>query len=199
MKQRFQRQLLVVAGLMLATAAAFAQGRPGGGGMGGGGGMRGGGSPMGRPGGGFPGAQPNYGGGPSMQRPPNLNPPGTLSTMRGGLQLGPPGRWWDDRGFAKSLNLRKDQQKKMDAIFNANKGAILDSYKVLQEQELRLESATRDTKLDETKIFAAIDGVNQARSVLEKANAHMLLQVRGEMDADQVTQMERFREKPPEE
>jgi hypothetical protein len=119
--------------------------------------------------------------------------------MRGGLQLGPPGRWWDDKGFAKSLGLRKDQQQKMDSVFNANKGAILENYRALQQQEARLEATTKEPKLDEQKIFAAIDAVNQARSALEKANAHMLLMVRQEMDADQVNRMEKFREKPPEE
>ena len=200
MKQKLRLIAVFFAGLMLAGTAVWAQ-RPGGGGGGGMGGMgRGGPPPMGRPGGGgFPGGQPRYETDSERVRPPDSGNASARSTMRGGLQLGPPGRWWDDRGFAKSLNLRKDQQKRMDAVFNANKGAIVDSYKALQEQELRLEAATREQKLDEAKIFAAIDAVNQARSALEKANAHMLLQVRSEMDPDQVTLMEKYREKPPEE
>lgn len=113
--------------------------------------------------------------------------------------MGPPGRWWDEKGFAKSLGLRREQQQRMDTAFNANKGAILESYKNLQAMESRLEAATHESKLDEQKIFGAIDAVNQARSALEKANAHMLLMVRQEMDADQVNRMEKFREKPADE
>lgn len=191
-------RMVVWAGFLLACTGAFAQGRgPGGGGGMGGGMPHGGGLPsMGRPGGDFPGTDRGGYGGTMSERPPNTPAAtGTLSTMRGGLQLGPPGRWWDDKSFARSLNLRKDQQKRMDAIFNANKSAILESYKTLQGQESRLEAATREPKLDEARIFAAIDGVNQARSALEKANAHMLLQVRGEMDQDQVQMMDKFREK----
>lgn len=119
--------------------------------------------------------------------------------MRGGLQLGPPGRWWDNKSFAKSLGLRKDQQKKMDAVFNMSKGSILESYKALQKEESRLETLTKQPKPDEARIFAGIEAVAQARASLEKANAHMLLQVRQEMDADQIARMEKFREQPPDE
>ena len=119
--------------------------------------------------------------------------------MRGGLQLGPPGRWWDDKAFAKTLGLSKDQQKRMDTVFNANKGPILESYKALQKEESNLQKLTREKKLDEAKIFAGIDAVAQARAALEKANAHMLLLVRQEMDEEQNARMERFQEAPAEE
>jgi Spy/CpxP family protein refolding chaperone len=127
---------------------------------------------------------------------PNSGPAGTTSTMRGGLQLGPPGRWWDDRQFAQSIGLRKDQQKRMDAIFNANKSAILENYNSLLREESRLSAATREPQLDKARIFAAIDSVNQARAGLEKANAQMLLQVRQEMDPEQIARLEKFRDLP---
>src|ERR1700756_5354220 len=37
--------------------------------------------------------------------------------MHPSLQVGPPGRWWDDKHFAKQLKLTEDQQRHMDAIF----------------------------------------------------------------------------------
>ncbi|WP_213804437.1 periplasmic heavy metal sensor [Granulicella sp. dw_53] len=188
--------MLLCSCLTLTGVAALAQGR----GPGGGGGMghpMGGGPSLGQPHLGFPGepSQNGRGGLPG----PNSGANGTNSTMRGGLQLGPPGRWWDNKSFAKSLGLRKDQQKKMDAVFNMSKGSILESYKALQKEESRLETLTKQPKPDEARIFAGIEAVAQARASLEKANAHMLLQVRQEMDADQIARMEKFREQPPDE
>jgi hypothetical protein len=180
MNTALQRRIFLYACLALTATTALAQR-----GLGGGGGMRGPGFPGGDAGG--RGAPPSLGAGRW----------GGNRTMRGGLQLGPPGRWWDDKDFAKSLGLRKEQQKKMDSVFDANKGAILDSYNALQKQESNLEATSREAKLDEGRIFTAIDAVNQARSALEKANAHMLLMVRQEMDADQLARMEKFRDKPP--
>src|ERR1700743_1913870 len=127
--------LLLLAGLLAVSAPALAQ-HPGGGGMGPGGGGMGGGMgnrPMGSGGvGSSMGGQPMGGGDyGSMHRggpPPNGDQPSTVSSMRGGLQLGPPGRWWDDKHFAKDLKLRPDQQRRMDSIFEQNRPALLKRY-----------------------------------------------------------------------
>lgn len=144
---------------------------------------------------GFPGGAPT-GTFPGTHRIPGPGS-GSLpnnSSMRGGLQLGPPGRFWDDKGFAKSLNLRKDQQKRMDSIFDANRAPLTENYRTLQVEEKRLEKITKERPLDETRVFAGIDAVVQARGNLEKANAHMLLMIRRELDNDQVVRMDSFRE-----
>jgi Spy/CpxP family protein refolding chaperone len=121
--------------------------------------------------------------------------------MRAGAasQLGPPGRWWDDKAFAKTLGLSKDQQKKMDSVFNANKGPIQESYKALQKEEAALQKLTHEKTLDEAKIFAGIDAVAQSRAALDKAYSHVQLLVRQEMDVDQNAKMEKFQEPVAEE
>lgn len=112
-------------------------------------------------------------------------------TPRNAPQLGPPGRWWDDRKLAHNLNLRSDQQKKMDDIFNSGKTNLLQLYSNLQREELHLGSMSSAELSDETKVFASIDRVAQARAELEKANAHILLQIRKELDASQLTALDR--------
>lgn len=198
MKTRALYAMLLCSCLSLTGAAALAQGR----GPGGGGGSPGGGGP---PGGGQPGGIPSFGQphatfpnrGTSRSSPKGR---GTASTtgsnnpVRGGLQLGPPGRWWDDQDFARSLGLSKEQQRKMDAAFNMSKGSIVDSYKSLQKEESRLDKLTKESKPNEAQIFAAIDAVAQARTSLEKANAHMQLLIRQQMDPDQISRMDKLRE-----
>jgi Spy/CpxP family protein refolding chaperone len=201
MKSSSMRGILLCACLLCTAAGLAAQGRgPGGGGPGGGGpggGQPGGGPSFGQPRSTFPSSNPNgRGGGPPA---PGSGSGGTNSTMRGGLQLGPPGRWWDDKGFAKTLGLSKEQQKKMDFVFNSSKASILESYKALQKEESRLQKVTKEARPDEAKIFAGIDAVAQARAALEKSNAHMLLLVRQEMDPSQVERMEKFREQAADE
>jgi hypothetical protein len=204
MTSLIRNAMLLCFSLVLTGAVAFGQGRgggPGGGGPGGGppgGGMGG----PGGPGSGGGGARPTVGnsgsgspnGNPSSGRADYPTGGGANGAARPGLQLGPPGRWWDDKSFAKSLGLSKDQQKKMDSVFDANKSSILESYKALQKEESRLQAMTREKKLDEARIFAGIDAVAQARAGLEKANAHMLLQIRQEMDMDQNARLEKYKE-----
>ena len=113
--------------------------------------------------------------------------------MRGGLQLGPPGRWWDDKKFAKSLGLNGDQQKRMDSVFGQNRDALVSRDADLQRAESRLEALTRSETPSENALFTEIDHVAQARAELEKVYTHMLLQIRGEMTADQITKLEEHR------
>jgi Spy/CpxP family protein refolding chaperone len=117
----------------------------------------------------------------------------TTSTVRGGLQLGPPGRWWDDKHFAKSLKLRPEQQRRMDGIFEQSRASLLRSYEILQGEEQRMEALTHARPLDESALDAQIDRVAQARADLEKANTHLLYQIRGEMDPDQIARLEDHR------
>lgn len=118
------------------------------------------------------------------------------STMRGGLQLGPPGRWWDDKEFAHQLGLSAAQARRMDEIFQANRGTLLDRYRSLQQQESILERMTAGNRLNEEQIFQQIDRVTAARGALEKANAHMLLQIRQQMTDEQTERLDQHRPKP---
>jgi len=80
----------------------------------------------------------------------------------------------------------------MDAIFNANKPAILASYKTLLSEQSKLDALNKDPNVDKARLFAAIDAVSQARASLQKATSQMLLQIRGEMDPDQISKLEKL-------
>jgi Spy/CpxP family protein refolding chaperone len=133
-----------------------------------------------------------------MHGPPPPGPPdGLRSTMRGGLQLGPPGRWWDDKEFAQDLGLTAAQARRMDEIFQANRDTLLRLYRSVQHEESTLEQLTTGNHLREEQIFQQIDRVSGARAALEKASAHMLLEIRKQMTAEQTTRLDQHRPKPP--
>jgi Spy/CpxP family protein refolding chaperone len=108
------------------------------------------------------------------------------SQSRMGLQLGLGGRWWDDHGTARKLRLNSDQQTRMDGIFEANRPALTNLYTNLQHEELNLAGLSHADLQDESKVFAAIDRVSHARSDLEKQYAHTLLQLRQQLDPQQL-------------
>jgi Spy/CpxP family protein refolding chaperone len=149
--------------------------------------------PGGPPGNHGPGGPPGPGGGPppngASANTPNSALRGSVTT-RSGLKLGPPGRWWDDKTVSAMVNLRKDQQKSMDAIFNANKPAIIATYKTFEKEQANLNSVSGTAQVDKSQMFAAIDRVNQARAALEKANTEMLLQIRNQLDPAQIAKLE---------
>jgi len=110
---------------------------------------------------------------------------------RMGLQLGLGGRWWDDHGTAKKLNLNPDQQHRMDTIFETNWPTITNLYTNLQREQIGLASLSRTDLQDETKVFAAIDRVSQARTDLEKEYAHTFLQIRQQLDPQQLETLDK--------
>jgi Spy/CpxP family protein refolding chaperone len=147
----------------------------------------------------LPGGSPRAGNGsldPRSSGSPTNTPsqPSTSDgTMRGGLQLGPPGRWWDDKHYVKALHLRPEQQKRMDGLFDENRAMLVSRFQTLQQEQSKMEALSRASNLDEATLFSQIDRVAQARADLEKANTHLTLQVRKEMDADQVSRLDKDR------
>jgi hypothetical protein len=108
------------------------------------------------------------------------------------LGLGPVGRWWDDKTTVQTVGLTKDQRKKMDDIFHASKPAIVENYKTFLKQESTLQALSKDPKVDKQRLFSAIDAVNEARAALQKTTTQMLLQIRQQMDSDQLAKLDKL-------
>lgn len=164
----------------------LAQGPPGGGGPGGAGGPGRTTRPMREP------DERNTHGDRNSARGERQAPGRNAAPQKNALGFGPVGRWWDDKSVIQQIGLRKDQQKKMDAIFDANRSGILASYKTLQKAQANLAAINKDPKADKNAVFAAIDAVNNARSDLQKTTSAMLLQIRHEMDPAQITKLEQI-------
>jgi Spy/CpxP family protein refolding chaperone len=111
------------------------------------------------------------------------------------LQLGPPGRWWNDAEMAKRVGLSPDQIKKMDDVFTANRLKLIDRFAAVQKEETVMEPLVAADPPDENKLLAQIDKVAQARAELEKANARMLLELRAQLSHEQWTKLQG--ERPP--
>jgi hypothetical protein len=153
------------------------------------------GNPVGRGPGGPDGPNgPNSPNSPHHHHPDSAHPDSTPGKANGqphnALQLGPVGRWWDNKTVVQAVGLRKEQTKRMDVIFDANKPAILDNYKTFLKAQSNLTAVNKDPQANKEQVFAAIDAVNQARSSLQKATSSMLLQIRHEMDPEQIKKLE---------
>jgi hypothetical protein len=148
-----------------------------------------------RPGPNGPGGNPdnpNTPNGPHGHHHPDSANGKVSSPPRNALQFGPVGRWWDNKTVVQTVGLRREQTKRMDAIFDAHKPAILDSYKTFLKAQSNLTAVNKDPQANKDQVFAAIDAVNEARSSLQKATSAMLLQIRHEMDPDQISKLEKI-------
>jgi Spy/CpxP family protein refolding chaperone len=178
---------LALLAVLCAPRVAVAQHHGGGGAGGGGfgGGMRGGGMSGGR----IEGGMGDRGGFDRSSPRPDIGRNSSVR-MHAGVQLGPPGRWWDDKHFVKQLHLSDDQQRHMDAIFEQNRGALVKRGEALEQEEQRMASLTNAKALDESALFAQIDRIEQARADLWKATTHYMVQLHNELNQDQISKLE---------
>jgi Spy/CpxP family protein refolding chaperone len=120
--------------------------------------------------------------------------PGSRSRDGGGMhsdfRIAPPGMWWKNPDLVTKLNLTPDQQKRMDDIFQQSRLQLIDLKAAVEREEVTLEPMLAANPPDTNKVLAQIDRTAQARADLEKANAKMLLGIRGILTPDQWTKLQ---------
>jgi Spy/CpxP family protein refolding chaperone len=107
----------------------------------------------------------------------------------GGFHMGPGGMWWKSPRIAERLGLTADQTRKMDDIVEHSRLDLIDLRANLEKQQVMLGPLMDANPVDMAKASAQIDKVANARADLEKANAKMLLSIRGVLTPDQWTKL----------
>ena len=95
------------------------------------------------------------------------------------------GRWWNNPKIAQAINLTDDQKKKMDDIFQQHRLKLVDLHANLEKQQIMMRPMIEADQPNESQVLAQIDKIAQARADLEKADAHMLFDIRKVLTADQ--------------
>jgi Spy/CpxP family protein refolding chaperone len=130
--------------------------------------------------GGYPGRPPG-GGGPDSYMG---------GGMRGGSRIAPPGTWWKNPDLVTKLSITTDQQKRMDDILQQSRIQLVHIKATLEEQQILLEPMLNANPPDSAKTLTQISTIADTRASLEKANAKMLLGIRGVLTADQWTKLQ---------
>ncbi len=115
---------------------------------------------------------------------------GMHETMGAGLRIVPPGIWWRDPNVVQQLSLTPEQTKKMDGIFQQSRLQLIDLRANIERQNAILDPMLNANPIEQAKTLAQIDKVAQARAELEKADAKMLLGIRGVLTPDQWTKLQ---------
>ena len=105
--------------------------------------------------------------------------------MERAFRMGPHGRWWNNPEIAQKVGLSADQQKKMDDIFQQHRLKLVDLHANLEKQQILIRPLIEADNPNESQVLAQIDKIAQARAELEKADAHMLFDIRKVLTADQ--------------
>jgi len=118
---------------------------------------------------------------------------GSNDGMEAGFRIAPSGIWWRSPMVVQRIGLTADQTKKMDGIFEQSRLQLIDLKANVEKQNAMLEPLLSANPPDTTKAMAQIDKVAEARAELEKADAKMLLGIRGVLTPDQWTKLHQGR------
>lgn len=105
----------------------------------------------------------------------------------------PPGLWWRNPDLVQRLELTPEQQKRIDDLFVQNKITLIHMHASLDEEQLQLEPLLNANPVDDGRVLAEISKIADLRAELEKANAKMLLQMRGVLTQAQWTRLQQDR------
>ena len=109
--------------------------------------------------------------------------------MGAGFRIAPAGMWWKNPMVVQRLTLTPEQIKKMEGIFEQSRLQLIDLKANVEKQNALLEPLLSANPPDTVKAMAQIDKVAEARAELEKANAKMLLGIRGVLTPEQWTKL----------
>lgn len=107
----------------------------------------------------------------------------------GGMRV-PAGTWWRNPEVVSRIGLSPDQVKRIDGIFLESRIQLIHMHASLEEEQLRLEPLLATNPVNEQAALAQISKIADTRANLEKADAKMLLSIRGVLTADQWTKLQ---------
>jgi Spy/CpxP family protein refolding chaperone len=134
-----------------------------------------------------PPAPPMQGHGPQGVRLHGHEEPSGPGTDRG---MGPHGMWWKNPEIVTAIGLTTDQQKHIEDLFIQSRTQLIQLHATLETQQLQLEPVLDANPVDQPKAMAVIDKIANTRADLEKADAKMLLSIRGVLTPEQWTKLQ---------
>lgn len=105
----------------------------------------------------------------------------------------PFGPWWKDQDLVQRLELTPEQKKRIDDTFQQNRVLLVRLHSNLDNEQLHLQPLLDANPIDQVKALAEISKIADMRAELFKANARMLLQIRGVLTQTQWTRLQQER------
>lgn len=101
----------------------------------------------------------------------------------------PPGKWWRRPEVAQRLELKAEQQQRLDAISQSAALELIDLKSNLEKRNLELRNLIDRDQPDRTAARAAAARVSEARAKIFEREVELLLEMRSVLNAEQWTRL----------
>jgi Spy/CpxP family protein refolding chaperone len=96
-----------------------------------------------------------------------------------------PGKWWRRDDVAQKLELNREQQRRLDAVFQAAADELIDAKGDVQKLEIALRGELDRPQLRRNEIQRIATQLSAARARLFERELMMLVDMRSVLEADQ--------------
>src|SRR5688572_21872206 len=96
-----------------------------------------------------------------------------------------PGKWWRREEIAQKLELNREQQRRLDEIFQNIAEELIDQKALVNKLELQLRGELDRTQLRRAEIQRIATQLNAARGRLFERELMMLVDMRGVLEEEQ--------------
>jgi Spy/CpxP family protein refolding chaperone len=97
----------------------------------------------------------------------------------------PDGKWWKRPRVAEEINLSREQEGRIEAIFIRARPILIDRKANLEKKQGELQDALDDANADRRAIAERVDAVENARAELQKARILMVLDMKQVLNPEQ--------------
>lgn len=101
----------------------------------------------------------------------------------------PPGKWWRRPEIVQTLNLSAEQQDRLESIFRAASGDLIDAKAAVEKQTIQLRGDLDQPTLDRTTIRRDASRLSEARARLFDRELNMLVDMRAVLNDAQWNRM----------
>lgn len=106
-------------------------------------------------------------------------------TMAAEAQQLPPGKWWQRPELAQRLELTRDQQDRLDAIFRASANELIDAKAEVDKLHVALRGEIDRPQLQRQDVQRVAAQLNVARGRLFERELMMLVDMHGVLNQEQ--------------
>jgi hypothetical protein len=115
-----------------------------------------------------------------------------FTTAIANAQQMPQGKWWRRDEIVRQLELTRDQQDKLDAVFRGAADELIDAKAAVDKLQIALRGELDRPQLRRQELQRIAGQLSQARGKLFEREVLMLADMRGVLDPDQWARLRQF-------
>jgi Skp family chaperone for outer membrane proteins len=115
-----------------------------------------------------------------------------LATTFADAQQMPPGKWWRREEVVRQLELTRDQQEKLDAVFRGAADELIDAKAAVDKLQIALRSELDRPQVRRQELQRIAGQLSQARGKLFEREVLMLADMRVVLEEDQWARLRQF-------